>query len=268
MDTRRLGRGRVRVPVIGLGTWRRLEAAAATGGHVPLVNAALDGGIEVFDSSPMYGTAESLLAEGLAGRRGEAFIATKVWTGSHEEGQHQLDRAVNWFGGRVDLMQIHNLVAWPDHLARLEVARDDGRVGLIGATHYSPGAFDDLAAVMSSGRIDVIQVPYNPGQREVERRILPLAADLGLGVLIMRPLGEGALMARPPGPAELDPLRPFGITTWAQALLKWVLSDPRCHVTIPATAHLDRLRENTAAGSAPWLGPDERDLVARLVAQQ
>jgi aryl-alcohol dehydrogenase-like predicted oxidoreductase len=264
MENRSLGRDRVAVPCVGLGTWQRLEAAAAAGRHRELVGRALDAGIRVFDSSPMYGRAERLLAEALHGRREEAFVATKVWTASRDEGREQLDRAVAWFGGRVDLMQIHNLVAWRDHLPVLEAARDEGRIGLIGATHYSPRAFDELADVMSTGRIDAIQVPYNPREREVERRILPLAEELGLGVLVMRPLGEGALLRTPPPAAALGPLRPFGVTTWAQALLKWALSDPRCHVAIPATADPDRVAENAAAGEPPWFGPEERELVTRL----
>jgi aryl-alcohol dehydrogenase-like predicted oxidoreductase len=264
VENRELGRDRVSVPVVGLGTWQRLEAAAAAGRHRELIARALRVGIRVFDSSPMYGRAERLLGEALSDRRDEAFVATKVWAGSRAEGREQLDRAVEWFGGRVDLMQIHNLVAWREHLPMLEAAAEDGRVGLIGATHYSPRAFGELTDVMSSGRIQAVQVPYNPREREVERRVLPLADELGLGVLVMRPLGEGGLTRRPPDPAELAPLRPFGVTTWAQALIKWCLSDPRCHVAIPATANPDRLTENAAAGSPPWFGPAERDLVARL----
>jgi diketogulonate reductase-like aldo/keto reductase len=263
MDNRRLGRDGVSLPVVGLGTWRRLEAAAAAGRHRTLVNAALDAGIRVFDSSPMYGTAEPLLAAPRAVRRDEAFVATKVWARSPAEGRGQLDRAVEWFG-QVDLMQIHNLVAWRDHLTMLEAAREQGKIGLIGATHYSAAAFGELVGVMSTRRIDAIQVPYNPVEREVERRVLPLADELGLGVLVMRPLGEGDLLRRPPGAAELAPLRPFGVTTWAQALIKWGLSDRRCHVAIPATADPDRITENASAGSPPWFEPEQRDLVSRL----
>jgi len=264
MDNRSLGRGRVSVPVIGLGTWRRLEAAASAGRHKKLIDSAVAVGIRLVDTSPMYGGAERLLADALDSKRDQVVIADKIWTSSAVEGEEQLTRAVDWFGGRVDLMQIHNLVAWPTHLPMLEAARAQGLVGLIGATHYSAAAFPELAELMATGRIDTVQVPYNPLQREVERTILPLANELGLGVLLMRPLGEGRLVRRQPNPAELAPLRPFGVTSWVQALLKWGLSDPRVHVSLAATAHPGRLAENAAAGSPPWFGPDERALVERL----
>ena len=264
MENRALGRGRGSVPVVGLGTWRRLEAAAAAGRHRELIEAALRVGIRVLDTSPMYGAAERLLAEALEGRRDRAFVADKVWTPSAEEGVAQLARAVGWYGGRVDLMQVHNLVAWQTHLPMLEAAREQGLVGLIGATHYSAAAFPELAEIMATGRVDTVQVPYNPLEREVERTILPLADERGLGVLLMRPLGEGQLMRRPPAPAELEPLRPFGVTTWGQALIKWGLSDPRVHVSLTATAHPERLAENAAAGQPPWFGPEERAYVLRL----
>src|SRR3954451_19220306 len=161
-------------------------------------------------------------------------------------------------------MQIHNLVAWPTHLPMLEARRAQRQLGLIGATHYSAAAFPELAELMATGRIDTVQVPYNPLQREVERAILPLAEEFGLGVLLMRPLGEGRLVRRQPSPAELAPLRPFGVTTWVQALLKWGLSDPRVSVSLAAPSRPDRLAENAAAGSPPWFGPDERAYVLRL----
>lgn len=264
MEQRPLGEGRPALPVVGLGTWARLEAAARAGAADTLIGTALDEGIRVFDSSPMYGQAEKLLAGGLGGRRSEAFVATKVWTSDPEEGRRQLERAVGWFAERVDLMQIHNLVAWPEHLPLLERARDAGTVSLIGATHWSAGAFGELASLMRTGRLDAIQIPYNPNETEVEREILPLAADLGLGVVVMRPFGEGALVRAAPGRAALEPLAAFGVTTWPQALLKWVLSDERCHVALPATSRPQRLAENAAAGAPPWFGPDERRFVSRL----
>ncbi len=205
-----------------------------------------------------------MLGVALQGRRSEAVVATKVWTSSAAEGRAQVERALGFFGGTVDLYQVHNLVAWREQLSLLEEMHDAGKVRAIGATHYSSSAFGELRNVMQTGRITAIQIPYNPLERDVERDILPLAADLGLGVVVMRPLAEGALMRRPPSLSELEPLHAFGVTTWAQALLKWILSDPRCHVTIPATSSPERMKENAAAGNPPWFGPEERALVERL----
>jgi aryl-alcohol dehydrogenase-like predicted oxidoreductase len=129
VENRSLGRGRVSVPVVGLGTWRRLEAAAAAGQDRELIQAAIAADVRLVDTSPMYGAAERLLSAALDGQRDQVFIADKVWTPSAPEGAEQLARAVDWYGGRVDLMQIHNLVAWPAHLPMLEAARDRGLVG-------------------------------------------------------------------------------------------------------------------------------------------
>jgi diketogulonate reductase-like aldo/keto reductase len=211
----------------------------------------------------MYGEAERVLAAGLGPRRKEAVVATKVWASGPQEGMNQIQFALSLYGW-VDLYQIHNLAMWRTHLPALERLHQDEKVRAIGATHYSSASFDELEEVMKTGRITAIQIPYNPRQTEVERRILPLAADLDFGVVVMRPFGEGTLLRRPPRPDELRPLRHFGVTTWAQALLKWGLSDPRCHVAIPATASEDHLVENAEAGSPPWFGPEERQLVAGL----
>jgi len=146
----------------------------------------------------------------------------------------------------------------------LEQLRDAGNVRVIGATHYSSSAFGELSAAMQTERITAIQIPYNPLEREVEQAILPLAADLNMGVVVMRPFAEGALMRIRPSEVALEPFRPFGVTTWAQVLLKWILSDSRCHVTIPATSRPSRMEENAAAGNPPWFGPKERELVIRL----
>ena len=268
MERRALGRGGPDVPVVGMGTWQTLDvsgAEAEASAHA-VVEAALDAGSTVVDSSPMYGESERVLAAGLGERRGEAFVATKVWTPDAAEGEAQVERALRWYGGRVDLYQVHNLLSWPTHLAMLERRREAGEVGLIGATHYSSHAFAELADLMRSGRIAAVQVPYNPHEREVEREILPLAEELGLGVVLMRPLGGGSLGRRSVGESELAPLREFGVRTWGQALIKWGLSDPRCTVSIPATSRPERARENAGAGRAPWFGPDERALVERLSA--
>ncbi len=266
MEQRVLGQCGLQVPVVGMGTWRTFDVRGEQEEQVrrAIVDAALRDGANFFDSSPMYGEAERVLGQALQGRRDQALVATKIWTQSGAEGRAQAQRALHFFSGHVDLYQIHNLVNWREHLRMLEGLRESGQVRAIGATHYSAAAFDELRQVMQTGRISAIQIPYNPWQREVERDILPLAADLNLGVVVMRPFSEGGLMRRPPSDADLAPLRAFGVTTWAQALLKWALSDPRCHVAIPATSRPERMSENAAAGSPPWFGPDERALVARL----
>jgi aryl-alcohol dehydrogenase-like predicted oxidoreductase len=266
MEQRTLGQTGLRVPVIGMGTWRTFDVRgpAAEANARAVVEAALAAEVSFFDSSPMYGEAERVLGHALDQRRDAALVATKLWTLSAEEGRAQARRALSLFGGRVDLYQVHNLVAWREQLTLLEELRDQGHVRAIGATHFSPSAFAELAAVMRTGRVAAIQIPYNPREREVERVILPLAAELGLGVVVMRPLGEGALMRQQPAPRELEPLRPFGVATWAQALLKWGLSDPRCHVAIPATSSTAHMAQNAAAGAPPWFGEQERSLVARL----
>jgi aryl-alcohol dehydrogenase-like predicted oxidoreductase len=266
MERRALGSTGFEVPAVGMGTWATFDVRGreAEANARRVVDAALEAGAGFFDSSPMYGEAERVLGAALEGRRPQAVVATKVWAGGEEEGRAQIDRSLGFFGGRVDLYQVHNLVAWRTHLPVLEAIRDDRRVGAIGATHYSSRAFDELAEVMRTGRISAVQIPYNPMEREVERSILPLAEELGLGVVVMRPLAQGGLLRRIPADAELAPLGPFGVRTWAQALLKWVLSDRRCHVAIPATADQGHMAEDAAAGAPPWFGPQERDLVARL----
>jgi aryl-alcohol dehydrogenase-like predicted oxidoreductase len=257
MERRALGASGLSVPAVGLGTWRRFEGRAPE-----LVDAALAAGAAFIDSSPMYGRAERELGAALTGRRDRTLVATKVWASDPREQRAQVEAALGWLGGRVDLYQVHNLAGWRTALDLLEAQGE--AIGVIGATHYSVGAFAELAEVMRSGRIGAIQVPYNPRQREVEHDILPLAEELGLGVVVMRPFGEGGLLRRVPSERELAPLRDFGVRTWPQALLKWVLSDRRCHVAIPATSQPERVRENAAAGEPPWLGPAERALVAGL----
>jgi aryl-alcohol dehydrogenase-like predicted oxidoreductase len=265
MERRPLGESGLDVPVVGLGTWRTFDVREPEEAErAAIVTEAISMGANLVDTSPMYGEAERVLGRALAGRRDSALVATKVWTPDPAAGERQIQRALGDFGGRVDIYQVHNLVAWRPHLDTLERYRDRGAVRVLGATHWSPSAFGELEEVMRSGRIAAIQVPYNPVERDVERRILPLAEQLGLGVIVMRPFAEGALMRRPPDAGALAPLRAFGVVTWAQALLKWILSDQRCHTAIPATSRPGRVLENAAAGDPPWFGPQERALVERL----
>jgi len=266
MERRPLGQSGIDVPVVGMGTWRTFDVRGDRGERerMAIVEEAHAAGVRLVDSSPMYGNAETVLGRGVALHRDEFVVATKVWTSDDVEARRQVDHALRVFGGHVELYQVHNLVAWPARLHLLEELREAGKVRALGASHYSTSAFDEMERVMRSGRVDAVQVPYNPRQREVEQRILPLAAELGLGVVVMRPFAEGALLRRKPRAEQLEPLQPFGVRTWAQALLKWILSDARCTVAIPATSRRGRMADNAAAGEPPWFGAEERALVEGL----
>jgi diketogulonate reductase-like aldo/keto reductase len=254
MEERGLG------PVVGLGTWNTFESDDQLARVV--VGAAREEGCRLFDSSPMYGSEEAL---GLAveERPGDAAIATKIWAGSVDEGRRQFADQLRWFG-RVEIEQVHNLVSWEAHLPWLEAERDAGRIDRLGVTHYQVSALPELARALRTGRFSTIQVPYNPLERECERELLSLAKELGVAVIVMRPLGDKSQLSSPPPPEALAPLREFGVLTWPQALIKWALSDERIDVVIPASRNPEHVRENAAAGSPPWLGEDERRVVERL----
>jgi aryl-alcohol dehydrogenase-like predicted oxidoreductase len=267
METRALGRSGLSVPVVGMGTWRTFDVSwpEAEERCRRIVSTALGGGARLFDTSPMYGRAERVLARCLEGPRDQALVATKVWTPSAREGREQIAHALEWYGGRVDVYQVHNLVSWREHLPYLEELRGRGQVGVVGATHYSHGALPELLRVMETGRIAQIQIPYNAADRAVETDILPAAAAQGIGVIVMQPLGVGALAQRVPAREALKPLERFGVRTWPQALLKWILSDTRVHCAIPATSSVEHMRENAAAGDPPWLDAAARDYVTELL---
>lgn len=249
-----------------MGTWRTFDVSGKEdqAARRELVGEALDLTVRFMDSSPMYGEAERVLGASLTGHRERAVVATKVWSHDVNEGHSQIDRALQYFENRIDLYQVHNLVRWRDYLPVFDRMKAAGTVCASGITHYQPSAFPELASIARNETIDTIQIPYNPFERVVEREILPLASDRQLGVIVMRPFGEGALLRRTPPADALRPFKRFGCATWPQTLLKWVLSDPRVSVVIPATSDTAHLRANVIAGDPPWFGPDERAEVVRL----
>jgi aryl-alcohol dehydrogenase-like predicted oxidoreductase len=219
-----------------MGTWQTFDTEED---RTSIVDEALSVGVNLFDSSPMYGKAEQTLARALNSRRDRAMIATKIWTSSPSEGREQAMNALRLFG-RAEIYQVHNLVT-------------------IGATHYDPSGFDDLCGLMASGRLDMIQVPYNPRRREAERRVLPLAAELGLGVLTHSPLRYGVTDRVP----SADAITTLGVRTWAQAVLKWIASDPRVSSVLTATKTPGHPTENAQAGDPPWFDADQRERLVR-----
>ena len=256
MERRALGRTGVDVPVIGMGTWRTFDT---TEDRSALVDAAISAGITLFDSSPMYGRAEKVLGDALRGKRDQVQMATKVWTEDTDEGRRQTENALRLFG-HVDIYQVHNLVNWPVQLKLLEGLRDQGKVAVVGATHYQTSAFPQLMELMRSGRLGMIQIPYNPLAKEANKSVLPLAEELGLGVLVMSPLQGGIMRAQP----ATEDLRSLGVETWPQAVLKWIASDLRVSCVLTATRLQAHAVENAKAGSLPWFDPDQLAHVERI----
>ncbi|HRP26243.1 MAG TPA: aldo/keto reductase [Thauera sp.] len=242
------------LPVIGCGTYIGFDVARDSEQYqrLPGVLQALFGaGGSVIDSSPMYGRAEAVTGELLAatGSHGKAFVATKVWTRGRAEGIRQMEESLRRLQvERLDLMQVHNLVDWQTQLATLRDWKAAGRVRYLGVTHYTAGAYDTLEAVMRAEPLDFLQINYSLDEREAERRILPLAAERGMAVLINRPFGGGGLLRRlrerplPPWAADI------GATSWAQLLLKFVLAHPAVSCAIPGTSRPEHMADNALAG--------------------
>ncbi len=197
----------IEVPVVGMGTSKTFDVAEVDDVRQHVTDTALDDGATFVDSSPMYGHAERILGATLGRRRGEAIVATKVWTPDDDEAERQIDASLRFFGGHIEVLQVHNLVGWRTRLDQIEARRDRGEVDIVAATHWQASAFDELETVMRTGRVGAVQVPYNPREREVERRILPLAAELGIGVILMRPFAAGGLVGRSPSRRRARPAR-------------------------------------------------------------
>ncbi len=267
MEHRRFGRRGPDLPVVGMGTWKVLDVrgeAAEARAHA-VVREAFDAGVRVFDSSPMYGEAERVLGEAIRPFRDEVFVATKVWARAPGEAEQQIDRSLKFFGGRIDLYQVHNLSRVDEVLPKLRALERQGAVGQVGLTHYQPAAFGEVARWCRAPGVSAIQLPLNARERAAERSLLASAEESGLGVLVMEPLDSGRLLVPAPPPDVVARYAGYGVRTWAQLLLKWVLSDPRVDVILPATGVPGRPTENAEAGAPPWLPPSTREEIAALV---
>ena len=260
MQTRTIPSTQEPLPVIGCGTYLGFDQAPGSSGYAQLpavVDALFAAGGSVLDSSPMYGRAEESLGEILAteGRAKKAFIATKVWTQGRDEGIRQMRESMRLLrtepGRPIDLMQIHNLVDWKTHLATLRRWKDEARVRYIGVTHYTASAYPQLEAVLRAEKLDFLQVNYAFDDRLAAERLLPLAAERGVAVIVNMPFGGGGLLRGllgkplPPWAAEI------GCTSWAQVLLKFVLSHPAVTCTIPGTRRPEHMQDNAKAGLGP-----------------
>ena len=259
MQTRKLAT--LQVPPIGMGTWKTFDvrSKAKIAIRKEIITSCLSEGVAFLDSSPMYGKSESVVGVTIEGKREQFQLATKVWCTGLSQGTAEIAQSFERFRtDYIDVFQIHNLLDWETHLPTLEKLKTEGRIGLIGITHYMTGAYPEMIRIMKSGRVSTIQIPYNVLERTCEQEILPLAEELGIGVIVMQPLGVGRLVTGLKREPNLAPLRTHGIDTWAQALLAWILADMRVSVVIPATSKPERIRENAAVGALLALPPELR----------
>jgi diketogulonate reductase-like aldo/keto reductase len=250
-----------KIPALGMGTWQTFDVAGdATGlaAAKEVLGLFVEGGGRIVDSSPMYGSAESVVGQLAAelGVQGRLFYATKVWTSGRAAGVRQMEASLNRMGvARMDLMQVHNLVDVRTHLATLREWKQAGRVRYIGITHYHAGAHGELESLLRGEELDFLQVNYSLVEPEAEKRLLPLAAERGVAVIANRPFVKGRMFERasgkplPPWAAEL------GIASWAQFFLKWILGHPAVTCAIPATSKPKHLLDNLQAGLPPM--PDD-----------
>jgi len=261
MLTRAIPSSGEELPIIGLGTYRGfdVDATGRAGERLTgVLRALFDAGGTVLDSSPMYGRAEAVAGPLIdkVGARDRAFIATKVWTRGRAAGIEQMRRSMALLRARpIDLMQVHNLVDCETHLATLRDWKAEGLVRYLGVTHYTASAFDQLEDVMRREALDFVQLNYALDDRAAERRLLPLAAERGIAVLINVPFGGGGLprkLARLPLPPWAGEI---GCDGWAQVLLKYVLGHPAVTCAIPGTGEPSHMADNCHAGEAPL--PDE-----------
>jgi diketogulonate reductase-like aldo/keto reductase len=260
------------LPVIGLGTWQTFDVGPTAAEREPLRHVLGDfiklGG-RVVDSSPMYGRSEHVVGDLAAELKAhkKLFLATKVWTNGRESGIRQMEQSLAKLrASPIDLMQVHNLVDYRTHLVTLRRWKEQGRVRYIGVTHYTESAYDDLAKVIQSEELDFVQLNYSVAERTAERRLLPLAAERGLAVLVNRPFAAGGLFRK----VSSHPLPAWAVeidcTSWAQLFLKFVISHPAVTCAIPATSKVEHVRDNMRAGFGRLPDAKMRERIARSIA--
>ena len=250
--TRRIPSTGEEIPVLGLGTSGPFEVGTSPSQRAPLkevLDAFFAAGAKLIDTSPMYSTAEAVLGDIMTPEvRERAFIATKVWTRGQRDGVQQMTKSGELMKRpTLDLIQVHNLLDLDTQLKTLRAWKEQGRVRYIGITHYTVGSHADLAKVIEREKLDFVQLNYSAGTRHAEERLLPLAADKGVAVLVNRPFEDGGMFnavrgkAVPPWAAEID------ATSWGQIFLKYVLAHPAVTAAIPATGKVRHLEDNLAA---------------------
>jgi diketogulonate reductase-like aldo/keto reductase len=242
------------LPVVGLGTWLGFDVGGSDDERAPLRNVLknmIAGGGTVIDSSPMYGNAENVSGELLndINAHSKSFLATKVWTSGKQSGIEQMAKSFRYMRTeKMDLMQIHNLLDWTTHLKTLRAMKEAGEIRYIGITHYTSSALDELADVIESEPIDFVQMAYSIGVRDAEERLLPVAANKGVAVLVNRPYEGGDLFGSVRGKKLPAWAQEFDCTSWGQFFLKFILSHPAVSCVIPGTSKPHHMLDNLSAG--------------------
>ena len=249
------------VPAVGLGTWQAFDVggdARETAHAKRTLDAFVTGGGRLVDSSPMYGSAESVTGQLAAelGVQGKLFVATKVWTSGERTGIRQMEDSMRKLRvEQLDLMQVHNLVDADTHLRTLRDWKKSGRIRYLGVTHYHSGAHAELGRIIERGDIDFVQVNYSLAEPEAEHRLLRVAADSGTAVIANRPFAGGAAIRQIKGTRLPDWAKEAGIASWAQFFLKWILGHSAITCVIPATRNPDHMADDLEAVSGTL--PDE-----------
>ncbi len=270
---RTIPRSRESLPVIGLGTWQTFDVGGDARARASLKQVLSEfarlGG-RAIDSSPMYGTSEAVTGDLAAELQlhKQLFFATKIWTRGREAGIRQMEESFRRLHiARMDLMQVHNLVDWRTHLATLRVWKEQGRVRYIGVPHYTASAYQDLAQVLATEELDFVQFNYSVAEREAERRLLPLAAERRMAVLINRPFAEGALFKKVRGKPLPAWAKEIGCASWAQFFLKFIIGHPAVTCAIPATSKVEHLIDNMQAAMGGLPDTALRERMAKHVAE-
>jgi diketogulonate reductase-like aldo/keto reductase len=259
------------VPVVGLGSWITFNVGSdpvARNACADVIRNFVAAGGRMIDSSPMYGSSQDVIGYGLgkAALAGRVFAADKVWISSGSEGREQIEQSRRkWQVNRFDLVQVHNLLNWQDHLPTLFAMKAAGQIRYVGITTSEGRRHRDIEQLMRSHPLDFVQVTYNPLDREVEARILPLARDRGIAVIVNRPFREGLLLralARRPLPSWASDV---DCKSWAQLVLKFIVAHPAVTCAIPATGNVAHVRENMAAASGPLPDAKLRERTIALV---
>lgn len=242
------------LPVVGLGTWQTFDVGSSETERNSLkevLTLMKEKGGTVIDSSPMYGTSESVVGDLTTELkiRDHFFYATKVWISGKQQGINQMNDSFRKMKrDKIDLMQIHNLVDWKTHLKTLREWKEDGRIKYIGITHYTESAYDDLETIMKNEKPDFVQFNYSIDTRAAEKRLLPAAKDLGIAVLINRPYGGGNLFSKVRGKSLPEWTKEFDINSWGQFFLKFIISHEAVTCVIPGTSKPNHLVDNMLAG--------------------